>query len=101
MHGKNSSCFFYIKFNSKSVIITVAKKSHFFIVFLTNFDFSITYNYLTTECGKVFTLSALSFVYSYVKDTYYEGSLKKIKVKTECQTQFFFLENQRMRHVLK
>ena len=54
-------------------------KFDFFKAFLTNFDFLITYSYLTTECGTIFTLSGLSFAYYYVKDTYYEGSLNKVK----------------------
>jgi len=47
--------------------------------FLTNFDFLMTYSYLTTDCGTIFTLSGLSFAYYYVKDTYYEGSLNMVK----------------------
>ena len=50
-----------------------------FLVFLTNFDFLITFRYLTTERGKIFTLSDLSFAYYHAKDTYYEGSLNKVK----------------------
>ena len=36
--------------------------------------------YLTTES---------SYAYYYVKDTYYEGSLTSLKVKTEIQSETF------------
>ena len=58
---------------------TGQQKFDFFKAFLTNFDFLIFYSYLTTECGKIFTLAGLSFAYYYVKDNYYEGSLNKVK----------------------
>ena len=51
----------------------------FFFVPLTNFDFLVIYRYLTPGCGKVSTLTALSFAYYYVKVTSSEGSLNKVK----------------------
>ena len=39
-------------------------------------DVLLLFNYLI---WKIFTLSALSFAYYYVKDTCYEGSLNKVK----------------------
>ena len=52
---------------------------YFFTVFFTQFDFLITYTYLSTECGKVFTLAGLSSAYYYGKDTNYERSLIEIE----------------------
>ena len=52
---------------------------NFFKVFFTNFVFFITFSYFTTEYGKIFTLSGLSFAYYYVEDPYNEGSLNKVK----------------------
>ena len=60
--------------------ITLANKIWIFQSFLDKlWFFFITYSYLTTECGAIFTLSGLSFAYYFVKDTYYEGSLNKAK----------------------
>ena len=39
----------------------------------------IIYRYLTTECGKTFTLLPLTFADYYVKDTYYQESLNNVK----------------------
>ena len=62
---------------------------------MQTFDFLIVCSYLTTECGNIFTLPALSFAHYYVKDTYNEGSLNKVKSKTISQTQTFFRKSTR------
>ena len=59
--------------------LVITTKFDFFKAFLTNFDSLITYSYLTTECGKILSLSGHSFTYYYVKDNCYEGSLNKVK----------------------
>ena len=52
---------------------------------------------------EVFLLiSALSFTYLYVKDTYYDGSLTRLKVETESQSQTFIYKiNTKDRHLNK
>ena len=81
-----SSPLLFIVFAS---FITLANKILLLDIFMTNFYFLINYEYLTTECGKIFTPSTLSCAYYYVKNIYYEGSLNRVKFKTESQSQVF------------
>ena len=68
-----------LSYNSSLNQLHWQTKFNFFKSFLIGFDLLITYSYLTTEYGKIFTLSGLSFANYYVKDTFYEGSLNKVK----------------------
>ena len=77
-------------------------KFYFFTVFLTKIDFFlIIYGYLTTECGKIFTLSDLIFAHNYVKDTYYKGLLNKVKSYNWQSKLNAYLENKYIKQTLK
>ena len=75
--------------NTWEELITLANKIYLFPSFLTDFYYLMLYRLLTTECGKIFTLPALSFASHSVKDIYYKGSLNMVENLNESLSQTF------------
>ena len=61
---------------------------------MTNFDFSITYSYLTLERRKFFTLTALSLAYFMLIVPVTRAHLTRLKLKKNVEITRFLLENQ-------